>query len=81
MTKKRRKNNLALLQAANLLRDIKALNDIANKPAASIDLADLASRALTLLGAVHDLRTQNPGGIVTADEIKALTRPDGDAVH
>lgn len=79
--KKRRKDNRALRQAMHLMREAKAIGDLANGPAANISLSDLIVRGLTLLSAVHDLRTQNPGGIVTADEIKALIPGDGDAMH
>lgn len=71
----------ALAQAAALLHEAIEVGKAAAAPVESIDAVALATRALALLEAVGQLREQNPGGIVTADEIKALTRPDGDAVH
>jgi hypothetical protein len=76
-----KKRDPALLQAMALLRDAQALGELANRPAGKVDLADVIDRSLKLLGAAAELRAQHPKGLISAAEIKALSRDPADPVH
>lgn len=84
MSKKRKckgstKRDLALRQAAALLREANAIGEVAIQP--DFDGFALIERSLKLLTAIEELRTQNPRGLITAAEIQALSRGTGDKVH
>lgn len=82
--RKRRLNDKAVRHALDLLAEARAIGELLDTPGPS-KLTEIIDRSLALLEAAAQLQSENPEGIISVDEIgaltKAMTRDPAGSIH